>query len=70
MPSTWPVTQACAGSSSHSIADATSSGSPTRPRACSAVAAVRLASFPVRRAVSGVRTMPGATAFTRMARLA
>ena len=37
MPSTCPVTHVWPGSSSHSMADATSSGSPMRPSGCSAV---------------------------------
>src|SRR5262249_6809239 len=47
IPSTCPVTHACAGSSSQAIAEATSSGSPTRPRGCRAETACRLASLPV-----------------------
>ena len=64
-PITWPVTHDCAGSRSQAIAEATSSGSPTRPRACIAVEALSAVSLPVIRAVIGVRTRPGATAFTR-----
>lgn len=65
-PSTRPVTQEFAGSSSHAIADATSSGSPNRPSACIASGAAHAASLPVIPAASGVAVSPGATQFTRI----
>jgi len=54
----------------HSNAEATSSGWPTRPRGCIDSEAWRDASLFSRRSVSGVSTMPGATAFTRIPLLA
>src|SRR5512147_97486 len=65
-PKTWPVIQLLAGSSKKAMAEATSSGSPIRPRGCMAWEAFRDISLWVSRAVSGVRTRPGATQLTRM----
>ena len=47
------------------MADATSAGSPRRPRVCKDRDASAALSFEVIRSVNGVRTSPGATALTR-----
>src|SRR5271157_4780561 len=65
-PITWPVTQLCSGSSSHSIAEAISFGSPIRPRACMPADALAIISFCNSLADRGVRVMPGATQLTRI----
>jgi hypothetical protein len=57
-PSTFryaPVTKACAGSRKKARAAAMSAGSPIRPSACIFREAANAASFPVIRAVMGVR---------------
>ena len=66
IPITCPVTQAFAGSSSHVMQEATSAGSPSRPKACMDWEASADFGFPQILSVIGVRTKPGATALTRI----
>ena len=67
-PTACPVIHSPPGESRNAITPATSSGSPSRPSACIASDACSPAGDPVIRAVSGVRTSPGATQFTRSLR--
>ena len=60
-----PVMYAAASLARKAITSATSSAVPIRPNGVPASAAVRQASLVAMISVSGVRTIPGATALTR-----
>jgi hypothetical protein len=63
----WPVMYDAASLARKAITSATSFASPTRPSGVPDSAAVRHSSLATTISVSGVRIMPGATAFTRTA---